>query len=626
MKRLLALSFLLAAAAIPSLAQTPAFPFTVYVHDFTGETSDYPLPSIYQFASTAVGSNSNIALKVVNTSGTPAYFAGVLVGADQTTTTSNPNFTITGTIGNISLPVGGSVVFTVNFSPVAAGLITGYLGIYYQVQQDGCDFTSTDPATQCPSGVNLTSTLNATATAPQLVLSYQGTSGSTVLQPSGTPLNFGNISTSAVQPITFTLSNESTVDITVPSISVPPPTVYTASPFVLDTSQVPAVLAAGTSANFTITFEPGQVGLDTSNLLVGSNTYPLQGEGVVIADIDALEISYTDATGVKSLPQAATPISFGQTVAGTAASNVLTFTVTLPSTSYNSVTVSAITVTGAGFTLSPVTGAATFPASVAPGQSLGFTITFTPSNSGNYTGTLSIGDRVFTLSGSSINSPLPSFSVAVNPSPLNSQQQATARVQFASAPSLNLTGTITMSFAPSVANVTDDPAIMFLATSGRTLPLTVTSGSALATYNGQSALSFQTGTTAGTITFAVTLPNTAVYTTSFTITPALVQITSASAVQSDPNLVVTIAGYDNTYSAGQLTFTFYDTSGKQIGSTIAFDATSDFQQLFFNNNTGGGAFSLQATFPVTGGNITQIGSVTVTINNSMGQSSTTQTF
>ena len=564
-------------------------------------------------------------LKVVNTSSAPAYFAGVFVGEDETTTTTNPNFTVTGTAGGLSVPVGGSVVFTVNLSPVATGPMTGYLETYYQVQQNGCDFTSTDPSTQCPSGLNLTATLTATATEPQLVLSYQSSSGSVNLQPSGAPLNFGNISTSATQPITFTLSNESSIDIAVPAISVPPPTTYTASPFLLNISQLPATLGAGESANFTITFEPGQVGLATSNLLVGSNTYPLQAEGIVVADIDALQISYVDDTGVRSLPQAATPISFGQTVAGTASSNVLTFTVTNPTTSFNSVTVSAITVTGAGFTLGTVSGASAFPASVIPGASLGFTITFTPTGAGSYKGTLNIGGRIFSLSGTSNASVLPTIKLAVNPSPLNSQEQATVAVQLSAAASLALTGTITMSFAPSVANVTDDPAIMFLALKGRTLPLTVASGAETATYQGQSALSFQTGTTAGTITFTVAFPDTPSVTQSFTITPSLVQITSASAVEADPNLVVTVAGYDNTYSAGQLTFTFYDTSGKQIGPPIAYDATSSFKQLFFNNNTGGGTFSIQATFPVTG-TITQVGSVAVTIGNSVGQSSTTQTF
>jgi hypothetical protein len=181
-----------------------------------------------------------------------------------------------------------------------------------------------------------------------------------------------------------------------------------------------------------------------------------------------------------------------------------------------------------------------------------------------------------------------------------------------------------MSFTPSVASITSDPAIMFLANSGQQISVSVAAGQLLATYNGQSALSFQTGTTAGTLTFSVTFPNTPVYTKSFTIPPAVPQLTSVTAVRSSPNLVVTVNGYDNTYTAGNLGFTFYDTQGNTI-TPIQLNATSQFQQLFYTNNTAGGAFSFQATFPVTG-NVTRVGSVLVSVTNSAGQATSTVNF
>lgn len=626
MKRLLSLLVLLAAAKLSATAATtPAFPFTFYIHDTTGVAADTPLSSIYQFAATPLGSNSNVVLKAINSSSAVAFIGAVSVTTTPTSGVLNTNFTV-GPGLQLGVPVGGSVLFTVNFSPTVTGVVTGYLQTSYQVQQSGCSFFSTNPATQCPSGLNIAATLSGTATQPQLVLSNLNSSGvSTIMQPTSTPLNFGNISTSATFSITFALSNQSSVPVKVPAIAVPSVATFFANPYLLNASQVPAILAAGATAHFTITFAPGQTGLAIANLLVGSNIYPLQGEGVVIASIDALQINYVDNTGVRSLPQAATPISFGQIVNGTSGSQVLTFTVTNPSTSFNSVTVPSISVSGTGFVLySAITGAGTFPASVAPGGSLVFRVAFTPTATGTYSGLLSIGSRVFSLAGLSINSPLPSISLTVNPAPLASQQQATIAVQFASASSLNLVGTITLAFAPSMTGVSDDPAILFLANGARTLSISVASGTQSATYNGQSALSFQTGTTAGTITFAVSFPNTPTYTQSYTITPAIVQITSATAVRSNPNLVVTLAGYDNTYSAGQLSFTFYDTSGKAI-APVGVNAASNFQNLFFNSNQSGGAYSLQATFPVTG-DVTSVSSVGVTITNSVGQTTTSLTF
>lgn len=628
MRHLLGLSLLLFFAASFSFAQStaPPFPFSFYIHDSTGTNADAPLPSIYQFAGTPLGSSSNVVLKITNTSSAPAFLGDIVVTASATSSLSNTNFAVTGLAADTSVAAGESFIFTVNFSPTVTGPITGYLQMTYQVQQSGCSFTSNTPATQCPGGVNTFGTVTGMATQPQLVLSYLDSGGvSTLLQPDTTvPLSFGNVSTSASSTITFTLANQSTVPVNVPAITIPPPTVYTASAFLLNASQMPATLGAGESANFTVTFEPGQVGFDSGSLVVGSNSYGLQGAGVVVADIDALQISYVDSTGVRSLPQAATPISFGQVVGGTSASNVLTFTVTNPTISFNAVSVSAITITGSAFSLGSISGANAFPASLAPGASLSFPVTFVGNGSGNYTGTLTIGSRSFSLTGLSTGSPLPGFTLTVNPSPLASQEQATVGVQFSTPPAVDLVGTLTMAFTPSVANVTDDPAVFFMATSGRTLNLTVAAGSQSATYNGQSALSFQTGTTAGTIQFTVAFPNTAADSQTFTITPTTPQITSASAVRSDPNLVVTLAGYDNTYSAGMLTFTFYDTTGKEI-APVTFDATSDFQQLFFNNNTGGGTFSVQATFPVTG-NIMDVGSVGVTAANSAGQATSTQTF
>jgi hypothetical protein len=172
--------------------------------------------------------------------------------------------------------------------------------------------------------------------------------------------------------------------------------------------------------------------------------------------------------------------------------------------------------------------------------------------------------------------------------------------------------------------VAGDPAVMFLANSGQTLSVDLAIGAQTATYKGQSAIAFQTGTTAGTLTFTVEFVNTAPYSQSFTIAPATIHITSATAVRQNPNLVVTINGYDNTYSAGQLSFTFYDLTGKVI-APVTVNAATSFQQYFFTNNQAGGAFALQASFPVQG-DVTQVGSVAIALTNSAGQTNTTQTF
>jgi hypothetical protein len=608
-----------------SLAPTAAYgqlasPFTFYIHDTTGVKPDTPLPANYQLAETAVGNGSPTVLKMINSSQDTVYFITALVSPSAGTPAADPNFSVTGVFQDETLPPGADALFTVNFTPSVTGPITGYLNVAFQVQQNSCVFTSS--INGCPSALLNISTLTGTATPAQFVLSYQSAAGAIVLTPSSrSPLNFPNTSLSATSTIEFTLANPTSTDAPAPAISLPIVNQNLPSAFSLNTSAVPVTIAAGQSASFNVIFAPGQTGLASGLLQVGANSYPISGEGIIVASIDSLQISYTNSTGVRTSPQAAMPISFPEVVPGGGASALLAFNVTNPATSDGPVSVSGISVSGAGFSLSKVPSA---PIIIQLGASISFNLIFQPALSGTFNGALSIGGRQFSLTALSVASPIPGFSLTLA-SPISSQQQAVLTVQFNSPSSVASLGTITLQFASSVTNVTDDAAIDFPATGGRELNITLNSGSQSATYSGKSGIVFQTGTTAGTVTFAVAFPDTTAYTQSFTIPSTKVQITSVEANRENPNLLVTITGYDNTYSAGPLSFTFYDIAGKPIGSPIQLNAAASFQQLFFSDNTDGGLFSLQASFPVSG-DVTKVGSVTVGVSNSLGQSTASATF
>ena len=597
----------------------------VAVHDPTGVTADTPLTSSYQFPNTPVGGANQIVLRVTNSSAYPVVVAAIYVGNAAGSSAANPNFSITGQYLNKTLAVGAANFedITLTFTPQVTGAIAGYLQATYQVQENGCNPASTVAATQCASTSVGLSTLSGTGIAPVLTLAYTGPSGTVTPQPnSSTPINFGNVSLSSSASLKFTFTNVSSTAVATPAVSLKT-AVYFSTAFALTTSALPASIPAGSSASFTVVFSPGQAQQANATLIVGSLQYPLSGTGTAGDGINALQIFYVDSTGVRTLPQAATPIAFDDVIAGTSRTSTLTFTVTNPATSFDAVSVSTLTVSGVGFALS---GAPALPVSIAPGASISFKIAFTPSSTGTYTGVFAMGARQFSLTGKGIASPVPEPSFTLSQQPLTSQQQVTLTVQLASPSPVSAIGTLTLAFKPSVANVTDDPAIVFLATNGRQLQVNVASGATTATYSSQSAITFQTGTTAGTITFTLTFPNGAPLTQSFTIAPSTVQITKANALRSNPNLVLTLTGYDNTYTAGNLSFVFYDTAGKQVTpAAISFNAASDFSTYFFTNNQAGGAFSLQATFPVTG-DVTQIGSVTAQITNSAGTTSTSQTF
>jgi hypothetical protein len=127
---------------------------------------------------------------------------------------------------------------------------------------------------------------------------------------------------------------------------------------------------------------------------------------------------------------------------------------------------------------------------------------------------------------------------------------------------------LTLAFTPSVTGVTGDPALMFLAAGGRNLSVQVCVGSQTAFYNGQSQFAFQTGTTAGKLTFTLTFEGQDPVVQTIVILPAPVALTSIKGVRQSPSLVVTVTGYDNTYSAGKLSFTFYNTAGAAMSQGV----------------------------------------------------------
>lgn len=571
-----------------------------------------PLPSNYSFADTAVGSSSSTIIRIVNNGSVQATVNVVYIGSTSGSTVASSSFTATGFgLGSVIAP-GNFKLFTLNFTPRSQGLATGYL----QASIGGL-----------PVSIG---TLSGTGTAPNITLSCNSSvavqCSSAVLQPSTTTaINFGNVLTTASVSIPFTLTNGGTDGLNPQTlVSIATTTNNPNTPFTL--SQLPATLASGASTTFTVTFAPGSTQTFLTNLVVGTNSYAIQGTGTasVIGDISSLSITYTDSTGVRLTAQPGTALSFGQVVAGaTSSANSLTFTVTNPQATISPVSVATITATGTGFSLS---GLPTLPAAIAPGSSITFKLVFSPSQTGTFTGTLLIGTRQFSITAQAVSSVVPDASFTVDVSPLVSSKQVHLGVKLASASPVSAIGTITMTFAPLVSGIADDPAILFTATSSRQLQVTIAANAQTATYNGDSAITFQTGTTAGTLTFTLSIPNKADYKQSFTIAPTTVQIVSGTAVRKSPNLIVTLTGFDNTYSAGQMTFSFLDSSGKVLTATpVSIDATSKFHAYFFPSSSVGGAFSMQAQFPVTG-DVTTVASVAVGLTNSAGTVTTTQAF
>ena len=159
-------------------------------------------------------------------------------------------------------------------------------------------------------------------------------------------------------------------------------------------------------------------------------------------------------------------------------------------------------------------------------------------------------------------------------------------------------GSVNLAFAPAKnLPVTDDTSIVFLSGSTRSLQFSVSAGASAGAHQWPIRRPFQTGTTAGTITFSVSRALNV---------PSDLRSRSSGAIfdrnrdrlESDAGqLDLAVVGYDNTYSAGTMTFTFLDATGNMIGSPI--DGQLHFElSAYFAMYKSGSYFLMRISFPV----------------------------
>ena len=288
---------------------------------------------------------------------------------------------------------------------------------------------------------------------------------------------------------------------------------------------------------------------------------------------------------------------FGSVARGASAQNRFTLTNQTPQV----LIVPAIAVSGADFSLA---GAPPSGQAYAPLGSGSFTVVFTPQTAGASKGTLTVGDRTYALTGIGSDPPLPKPFLTIDLKQIASRQQGMAIIRFDTPAKVSGTGSLTLAFSgPS------DPTVAF-ASGGRTAAFTVQPGDM------QASIPFQTGTTAGKLTFTAQLGGTSDQLT-VTIPNSPAGVSEARGARSAASVEVDVTGFDNTRTLGALSFTFFNAAGGVLGTgTIQANAAADFAQYFAGSETGG-AFLLRAVFPVTG-DVSQIASCDVAMTNSAG--------
>ncbi len=434
----------------------------------------------------------------------------------------------------------------------------------------------------------------------QVVLST--VSGSTETPITGGSFNFGTIAPLTTEDVTFRARGTGSAAVTITELAL------SGIGFeIVNTSTLPVTIAAGNSFDFFVRFTGGPVGSFSANLQVNTVVVALQGS---VAQTSTLTVA-TPCTG----PDAQNNISFGRIPQTTQTSCV--FTLSNPYT--QALTISPITLTGAAF--QTVQGAS---AAIPAGQAVTFTVTFMAATASTFTATLVVGVQTYFLSGTGYLNPLPAPILTFDVPTLHSNEQHTLTAALSAPAPAAANGSITLGFTSSVGSVTNDTGVDFVATGNRSVSFSVAAGATTMLLNNQTGVIFSTGTTAGTITFTVNAGAIGLAggaTTTVTLAPSPVFVAAGSATNPTGSLDVTLSGFDNTYSIGAMTFTFYDTSGKTLGAPIQANFSQPFQ-LFYQSESPGGvspgsAFLMLVSFPVTG-NEAAVGSVVVQLTNTAG--------
>ncbi len=450
----------------------------------------------------------------------------------------------------------------------------------------------------------------------------------------GSAYNYGPVALGGVADAVFRLTNTGAQGVYLTGLALNGPT----SPAPADTpefsvactqspdlcgaqplQQLPILIGAGGTLDFTVQFQPFELGSPSANMTIAAgNTISMILLGNAVPGLTVLLNNQPLANG-----QA---VTFGSVQTGSSQ----TIALTLANQTNALLAVPAIPpIAGADFSLA---GSALSATSVPPNSSTELDVIFTPSATGQRRATLTIGLATYPLQGTGLAPPpliFPTPAIQLTLAAPASAQQGTIAVNLASASASSGTGTATLAFQPATG-LSDDPTITF-ANGTRSEVFTVALGASAGQFAAEPSVSFATGTTAGTLNFTVSLGSTTAQ-ASVVIPPAAIGVDAAVAARNvacdlalvyctTTNVQLQINGWDNTRSTSEIVFTFLDSSGGAIApGSISVNAATAFQQYFAGSDLGG-VFGLSALFPVNGDS-TQVVAAQVRLTNSVGATQT----
>ena len=490
-------------------------------------------------------------------------------------------------------PAGGEVRFVISFAPLALEPAQGALQL-----------------TLGTTAVRIN--LSGQGTGPSLTYAVVSGSGTVLQALPGATVAAPDANVNSTATFAFTLRNNGNGDARIASVNM------TGSAFqMLDVPSLPYTLSPGATLSLTVRFSPKESGPATGLLRIDSAAFTLQAVGF------GSKLALTAVVGANRFDVANNgALAFQNAEIGVRSDAW----VEIVNNGNGAAVINLITVSGVGFSMPLVP---VLPMTIAAGAATSIQLGFTPDSLGSSSGTLQIEDMSVTLRGAANTPPpVPAITFTGLTDRVEPFQQPSVAVRIAAPYTLDLTGTLALSFAPE--SFVDDPAIQF-SSGGRSVAFRIAAGTTDAIFGqGLKQIQFQSGTVAGSITLGVNLATAKVNLTPNpqpaktmlvdSAVPQLRNLQVANRTANSMDLLVT--GISTPRSITDLTFQITPVTGGNVQTTaLTANAEAPFRAWYQSDASKpyGSQFTATITLRVTG-DLNLLQSIAVTAANLKGAS------
>ena len=362
--------------------------------------------------------------------------------------------------------------------------------------------------------------------------------------------------------------------------------------------ELPKTLGPGEEFRFSVEFAPSAPGEAAGSLRVDGLTFSLSGAAF------EQNLGVTVVIGERRLRVVPGVVAL---LPNTPVGSRLDFAIEVANAGDRPASVSSVSMSGQSFSLNNVP---LLPATIPPGQSLRLGAVFIPAGVTTASATLQIDVLSLILRGAGGPPPnLNSARLTGLPNPAEPAQLPAVGVELAGPYESELNGTLTLEFSPAL--FVDDPSILFV--NGRkTIDFRVPAGSTTAVFpGGSSVTSFQSGTTAGTITLTaqflagtVAVPSSSPLRASVNIAPGPPQLRSVRVTEVAATYIeLQISGFSTARSVSRLILDLAGTPGGNLRTEqVEFDVRDQFNAWYQNaaSRAFGGQFTTTVRLQING--------------------------